>query len=496
MPKPEKVRYSGAAILVDGVQLKRVQNFSADSDIPNERILELANSGIVDFVDQSPSVSVTIDTNLYGSVDNAALIADAAIDLGVVSNYADHRRGYYSHKLGTPNATIRTVTQSHMLEAYCTIAVPILQESTSIARTMVLPRAALTGYSLNFDVGGLASENFTLTSFEKEWYFNYLSDVRVYKLTNHNIGHTTDATRQYMMNNVNGGLSGTSQAFGRLGSAIGASTYPNATFNFDIVPIGLIAGNNFYRSVSMPAATNPFQFTGSGEFYFSTSRNMRGVVTVATSTWPKQYSTPLGREGEDIYLVFKPQSNQTWSGLSTNSANPGYALVSTAGSYGGVGKGYITAWLWNAGTPAETTYTAAGKALRLQTVAVDVSMTSENLEELGNFQTYGIVRIPPVDVTVTVTANDSDIEMWSRLAGKKFSTMTEGELYTGLFNGNNQLRIEVYKDRAKVILLETITVSNMTVTGDSYSVSVGGNASQEITFLADNVTLAGSGVTP
>jgi hypothetical protein len=493
MAKPEKVRYSGAAILVDGVQLKRVQNFSADSDIPQERILELANSGIVDYVDQSPTVSVTIDTNLYGCVDNAALISNMVIERAAISNYADRRRGFYSQKLATSNPSYRTVTALNMLDAYCSIAVPILEGSTSVARAMILPRAALTGYSLNFDVGGLASENFTLSSFEKNWYFGVLGDVRLFKLTDWHIGHTVTATRTYMMNNRDGVVKGTCQAFGRLGSAIGASTYPNQTFDFDILPVALIAGNEVYRSAYSP--TSPY-VKGYGDFYFSTSRNMRGVVTIATSTWPKWASTPLCREGDDVYLVYRPQASQTWSGNALDSADPGYALVSTAGSYGGVGKGYITAWLWNSVTVGETTYTLAGKALRLQTVAVDVSLTSENLEELGTFQYYGVVRIPPAEVTVTVTANDSDIDMWGRLAGRDFESAVAGELYTGLFNGSNQLRIEVYKDRAKNILLETITVTNMTVSGDSYSVSVGGNAAQEVTFLADNLTLTGSGVAP
>lgn len=507
MAKPEKIRYSGAAIMADGAQLKRVQSFDASIDIGQEQVLELANSGIVQFIDQTPNVSISIDTNLYGSTDNAALLTGKSIHKTRRSNSYMGRKGYYNHIMTTANGF--TVTETDFLNSYCNLAIPILEGTTSIARTMVIPRAAITGYSLNFDVGGLATENFTLQAADKYWYMNYWKDVRVLKLTDWHIASSASPT----VNNRIPHLTGTGQAFVHLGTVMGCAGR-NATggagtgYQLSTV-VALIVNDKVYRSTGLATGV------GDGPYYFSTGHSITtgasnpgsgGFIRIGKKgNLPTGVSTPYAVAGDDVWMIFQPIQSQTWDGRTPaapyGSADPGYALVSTSGSYGGVSKGFIDAFLYNTdgpsgASPAYKTSTTAGRTLRLQTVSIDISLSSEALDELGTFQSYGVLRNPPVPVNVTVTANDSDIEMFARACASAAGIIGSGTniLSTQNFSKANQLRIDVYKDKQKQIKLETIIIDSMSVAGDSYNVAVGGNAAQEITFLADNIRLQGLAV--
>jgi len=487
MAKPEKVRYSGVAVMADGVQMKRVQSFDASVDIGQEQVLELSNSGIVQYIDQTPTVSISIDTNLYGSVDNASLLGNKLITDATDNNWEDGREGFYSHKIETLNNL--TVTEQDFLNAYVTLAVPILEETTAVARCMVIPRAAMTGYSLNFDVGGLATENFTLQAADKYWYLNTWKDARVFKMTNWHIGDSASATNTRIQ------PTGTSQGFVHLGTAIAASSKATAELYGPGQPVALIVNDRVFRSTA----------GGNGPYHFNTAATLSGDETAGTGgivrmgidgNLPVGVSTPYAVEGDDVYLVYVPV-RQTWDGSNTvaDSADPGYALVSTSGSYGGVGKGFIDAYLYNTdGPPLEKTSTTVGRALRLQTISIDISLSAENLDELGSFQSYGVLRNPPVPVNVTVTANDSDLEQWALACASAVGGTGTYELNTELFSQANILRIDVYREKTKATKLETIIVDSMTVAGDSHNVAVGGNAAQEFTFTADNLSLFGLGV--
>ena len=501
MAKPEKVRSSGAALLADGIQLKRVQSLSTDVDITRDQVLELANTGVVQFVETSPVVTISIDTNEWGSNDNLTLLSGKLITQTGVSNAADARTGRYFHLIKTPNNT--SVTEQDMLDNYTSLAIPILedQSATTVARTMVVPRASITGYSLNYDVGGIATENYTLQANEKIWYLNDWRDCRLVKLTDWHIGDSATSTKTYIPEDIGGAISTTAQSFVHLGSAIGTTALPDGgeIQFFNMESIGLIVNDRIYHSTV--GGNEPYNFYM--DTAFVNVRGSQGRVTMGVdATLPTGVSTPYAVEGDDVWLIFTPDGNQTWAGDATeaSSADPGYALVSTAGSYGGAGKGFLTAYLFNLAGPAgETSTSGAGKTLRLQTIAVDLSFTSEVLDELGTFQSYGIVKQTPVPVNVTVTANDTDLEAWGRTVATSAGTggaNVAKELYSELFSDRNAVFVEVFKEKTKDTLLRTITSTGMSVIGESHNVAVGGQAAQEFTFTCDNIQIVGTGNEP
>jgi hypothetical protein len=490
LAKPEKIRASGAALVADGVTIRRVQSLSTDTDITRDQVLELANSGIVQFIEQSPVVTVSIDTNEWGSTTNLALLAGRAINDNAVSNWQDTREGIGFNSINLSSSNAFVITEQDMLDNYCTLAVPILedQSSTTVARTMVIPRASITGYALNYDVGGAATENFTMQATDKMWYLNNWRDVRAFKLTKWHIGSSSDAAKTYLMANRAGVFSATAQSFIHLGTPLGTPRKNFTSFDFDIEPVALVVNDRIYRATS----------GGNGEPYdFHTARAAVGthgsqrVIMATHGNLPSGVSTPFAREGDDVWLIYAPPKNQTWAG-ATHSTDAGFALVSTAGSFGAASKGYVNAFLYNQGGPVgQTDATAVGRALRLQTVAWDISFSIEALDELGNFNSYGVIKQTPVPVNVTVTANDSDLEIWARAQGKNL--LTAKELYLQLFNARNYVRMDVYREKTKDTKLRTITSTGMSVIGESHNVAVGGIAAQEITFTCDNFVAIGTG---
>ena len=74
MAKPNKNRYSGVMVCANQYPLSRVSSVSIDSDLNEEEIREIGNEEVVERVDQTPTVSITIDTNESASMANLRYI--------------------------------------------------------------------------------------------------------------------------------------------------------------------------------------------------------------------------------------------------------------------------------------------------------------------------------------------------------------------------------------------------------------------------------------
>jgi hypothetical protein len=91
-----------------------------------------------------------------------------------------------------------------------------------------------------------------------------------------------------------------------------------------------------------------------------------------------------------------------------------------------------------------------------------------------------------------VSANDSDLTYFAMLTSTVSARTTLKAITASDFNGYNALRIEIYKDKAQTTLLKTITCTKMYVNNENFNVSVGGNATNEISFTTDNITIVGN----
>jgi len=469
MAKPEKQKASGVSVLIDGINAKRIQTLGINSDIPVEQIEELANSGVVEYITDAPNVTIQIDTNDVGSVDTMSLLTDSLISYGGSvdsAGYNGARGGYYRHFIKTGSSNSIAITEQDMLNGYCSLMVTLNEDGTKAKRTMWLNHCAITSANLSYDVNGNASENYSLATDNKTWFFNDWANARCYK-PNFRQLVSTAAQADYA----------TSSGF-------------QVRFLSSAIPDGCEIIAAAINGTILRTTANATGVTGNAEFTV--------VAASAFSCSTQALSRPLFSTADDstdrVWIIFKDTSEGAWE-ATMDSTSIGWELESASDAVGAMRRGNIKAYLWNTGTDSEATSTAAGKALRLQTVAIDVALGEEQLYELGTDGFYAISKNTPVPITVTITANESDLEYYSLLTSTAFSNTAVKSVQTGDFNGNNAIKIQIYKDKAQTAanLLKTIDLNGMRVSAENFNVSVGDNATQEITFTTDNITITGAG---
>lgn len=463
MSKPTKQKSSGVSCLIDGVNTRRIKTIGVNSDTPRDQIQEMANSGVVQYIDNSPTVTIQLETNGVGSTDTMAMVCDALIPYTTTLNDTSGALpigGIYRHyiKAASSNASYRTITQDNMLNGYCSILATFNEDGSTAKRTCWMNHCAVTSINLSYDVNGDAVENYTLIADNKTWFLNELAGVRCHK-----------PIFKHILYNDNG------LQFDGLDSAM-----PNGA---RIVALGV--NNNILRSRSEGGVTGNATFTAvTGGAFTATS--------VALSTpWVSTVSGSTDR----VWIIFKPTADAyTWEATVAGVTEPGWELEASSGAIGALRRGNIKAYLWNTETDSESSYTAAGRALRLQSVSIDASLGEDQLFELGTHGFYAVSKQTPVPITVTVSANDSDLQYFAYLLSTAYGNTNVKTMTISDFNGYNALRVELYKDKAQTILLETVYLNKMYVQSENFNVSVGDNATHEITFTTDNISITGSGV--
>jgi len=163
MSKPNFVRYTGVALLVEGgVQVKRATRLTHSTDFNTERLLELANAGVSELVD-SDTTSVTVECSDYGAVDNLfKLIGRPEVVSGSVN----------------PAVAFR---DTEFENAIVDFVVPFSDDDITIDYSLYLGSCYMTRYSANYSVDGTATETYEYTCSYKRWYLNALKSIRVYK---------------------------------------------------------------------------------------------------------------------------------------------------------------------------------------------------------------------------------------------------------------------------------------------------------------------------
>ena len=143
--KLKRATYRGVGLFANGKQLNRVTAFGATGTLSKEEVFELGNSKIIEIVEDSPDVSMTIDANEYGSVETLFALANKA-----------------------------TGNEIKFSEVFENAQVPIWNyvKETEGSETMfaqLMIGAVLTNYSANFSTDGNSTESFSLNADNKYW---------------------------------------------------------------------------------------------------------------------------------------------------------------------------------------------------------------------------------------------------------------------------------------------------------------------------------------
>lgn len=143
--KLKRATYRGVGLFANGKQLNRVTAFGATGTLSKEEVFELGNSKIIEIVEDSPDVSMTIDANEYGSVNTLFALANKT-----------------------------TGNEIKFSEVFENAQVPIWNyvKETEGSETMfaqLMIGAVLTNYSANFSTDGNSTESFSLNADNKYW---------------------------------------------------------------------------------------------------------------------------------------------------------------------------------------------------------------------------------------------------------------------------------------------------------------------------------------
>ena len=147
--KLKRATYRGVGLFANGKQLNRVTAFGATGTLSKEEVFELGNSKIIEIVEDSPDVSMTIDANEYGSVETLFALANKT-----------------------------TGNEIKFSEVFENAQVPIWNyvKETEGSETMfaqLMIGAVLTNYSANFSTDGNSTESFSLNADNKYWLRGY-----------------------------------------------------------------------------------------------------------------------------------------------------------------------------------------------------------------------------------------------------------------------------------------------------------------------------------
>lgn len=147
-----RITYRGAKLFINDYPIHRATAFGSTGNLNKEDLHEIGNAGLVDIVEDTPEVDITLDVNDYGSIATLALM------------------------MGKP-ATASHVDLSQDIEkSVCDIYASI-EHGGVITRTQYIQDAYLTSFNWNYSVDGNFTESYGLAADNKTWYLNDAANI-------------------------------------------------------------------------------------------------------------------------------------------------------------------------------------------------------------------------------------------------------------------------------------------------------------------------------
>lgn len=190
-------------------------------------------------------------------------------------------------------------------------------------------------------------------------------------------------------------------------------------------------------------------------------------------------------DGDRIRILAKPDTAGTFPAMNDSG-------------FGGCKKGNVVIVLKQDGAAEE-------QALRIQSVAYDVDLGREVLDELGNEKSYDRSIKTPTPVSATITVIESDLEEWAKMCNKEaeFNAATLTNMKLEDFVDTITLSIKLYKSQSSHVdtggsqtLVKRIIISSMRPKSGTGDNSVGANGTVSFTLGADNYMNSGTGINP
>jgi hypothetical protein len=178
--KPNEIRHPQAALLAEEYVCQRVQSLGYTADLNSEEVNQLTDANVVEVVDSDPTVSLTIDSNEFGSINLMNQLAGFNL---FPSNLGDAKLTYPTWDGNTvDNTNHRDGTISHVDfgQVATDFMVPIKEVSDgTTSRTLWFSNCFIDSVSGTYQVDGFASESVSMSGSAQQWFLNAWSHARV-----------------------------------------------------------------------------------------------------------------------------------------------------------------------------------------------------------------------------------------------------------------------------------------------------------------------------
>lgn len=177
-------------------------------------------------------------------------------------------------------------------------------------------------------------------------------------------------------------------------------------------------------------------------------------------------------------------SGTTFSGFTTTPAG-----------IGGLRRGHIDAFLYNPAGNIE-------KTLRVQSISIDGDLSREEGLELGSKKPYFRILSRPIDISIAIEVNETDLEEFAKLAGVEttFDANTLDELNVDNYLTDNVLEILIYSsetDHTFAKELKRLKFTALSVASDDDSTNVSDTVgTRTINLTSENFLISGTAVSP
>jgi hypothetical protein len=462
MARRNRIIYPSNSVWANGNVLYRVMTFGSTTTFNTEDIFELGQLTVIDVVDDSPTVAVTIETDEFGSLSNLYHLANLEFD-EVVNKSADADLGHLTVLSGIGDAAVNiayyhgvALTDFGLSGCETGSAVeiwaPIQSECSlgtdndEIDQTMYLPRVFVNSIEWTYSAGANAAENFGAETDSKFWFTNngrFISNEEFV----YNSAPGADA---------NAGVSG--------GTGFQVDTVATSVF------LGLDEAKTPAQQVST-RSTGQLAFlrfdafgTPSVRFYnASTKTSFEVPVEAGTAAVAGMYaynaltnelfdpsdltsnSELLGEakaDGDILFVIYAANAyanayanlegatqtrgggTQATSKMGTRRDAEYFAPIEVDASakpedVGAVRQGQIEIYLIDKDVLPPDFPLDSEIALRVQSVTISADLTREPLFELSHLRPYDRSLTFPIPFTVTVETTAGDLAEYATFASKK-----------------------------------------------------------------------------
>lgn len=511
-----RIIYASQSVIVEGDFQYRVQTLGASTSFASTDLFELGQQDVIDVVDDVPTVSVTIDTNDWGTVRTSASFA--RVDSSNFGVTATITTGNLVSKNGVADVNFYhgvTLADYSGAGSEFDLWAPVQAEASLgthndvVEQTMFMSRCFTTGISLNYSTGGESTENFTAETDNKTWFLNdgrFISQEEwTTPGTTFNLG-LLDGTNQVAS------LSDANLAFLYSDPDSGRRCLVVETATGDRTYVPVIAGAITLTEAGYDAATN--------------------VVTLPVAIVPGATDIVKIRYAADAYADGTGDSTSQKSNYFTPATD---ANTSDHSNVGGLRQGQVEIYLVD--PDSSTDYQLA---LRLQSVDVSTSLSREGLLELGHLRAYDRPVNYPIEISTSVNTTAGDLETFAKFSGKDAefagNTLIDLSIDHLLAKDNLILVVMIYDQtdieaggtgaNRKVLTdelagrdyqvagavstyaavnlaapereypLKTVIIPGLKSTSDGYNASVGSNATQTFAFKSSNKMAMVKGFVP